>query len=373
MMRKMHRSRRSWGVGVVGLLALAVGAAGFQASRAQNPVPPPVSPTQINASKVMGNQACLDCHKPIIEAWQQTKHATFFDQMRQNPDAKTYAAAMGVAQADITGKSVCASCHGMRAEATAIKSVTGVGCESCHGASGGQDGWLNPHGSYGAKDITRETETPEHRAMRFELVDKAGMMRPERDYLIARNCFECHLMYQHGDVVNKAGHPAGNSEFELVSWLHGEVDHNLFIDPKKNPKAPSLWMWRYKKTPQERDRVLYVAGKLAAMEVALRNVANATKETPFSQAMMGHARSYRDDLSDINDAAMLPEIHKVLEEFRKIKRNIRPGHKDELNAYAELVSQTGLDFVKKHDGSKLSGVDSLLPTDVRGKRYNPEK
>src|SRR5258707_15442129 len=98
MRRKMDRSL-SWGAAVAGLLALAVGTAGFQASRAQNPVPLPASPTKLDAGKVMGNQACVDCHKPIIEAWQGTKHATFFDQLRQNPAAKNYAAAMGVAPA----------------------------------------------------------------------------------------------------------------------------------------------------------------------------------------------------------------------------------------------------------------------------------
>jgi len=357
--------------GVVCLLLAGAGSGSFVRDQDAPPVGPPMSPTQVDASKVMGTQACLDCHKPMIEAWKMTKHATFFDQMRQNPDAKTYATAMGVPDAEITGNSVCAHCHGMHAEATAIKSVTGVSCESCHGAAGGADGWLNAHGSYGSKETTRETETLEHREMRFALCDKAGMIRPERVYLLARNCCECHLMYEHGNIVNKAGHPAGNGDFEVVSWIHGEIDHNLFIDPKKNPQAPSLWMWRYKKTAAERNRVLYVAGKLAALEVSLRNVANATKETSFSQAMSGHARSYRDDLSDINDSATLPEIHKILEEYRKIQRKIRPNNKETLNKFADVVAKTGLEFVQKHDGSQLGGVDSLIPTDVRGKRYNP--
>jgi hypothetical protein len=179
-------------------------------------------------------------------------------------------------------------------------------------------------------------------------------------------------MLGHGDVVNKAGHPAGNGDFEVVSWLHGEVDHNLFIDPMKNALAPSLMMARYKISPQERNRVLYIAGKLAAMEIALRNVANATKETPFSQAMSGHARSYGDDLSDINDSVSLPEIRKIHEEFRKLRRKLQPTNRAELTAFADRVAQTGLEFVHTHDGSKLAGVDSLIPTTIRGKRYQPQ-
>jgi hypothetical protein len=220
--------------------------------------------------------------------------------------------------------------------------------------------------------MTREQETPEHRSARFAQCNKAGMIRPEQVELIAKNCFECHLMYKHEDVVNKGGHHAGSAEFELVSWLHGEIDHNLFIDPKKNAEAPSLWMERYKKTPKERDRVLYVVGKLAGLEVSLRNVADSTKEDAFSHAMAGHARDFRDDLSDIHDATQLPGIGKVLEEFAKFKRKIKPDNKEPLTTFANMVSQTTADFVKNHDGSKLAKVDSLIPTSPRGKRYRPE-
>jgi hypothetical protein len=345
------------------------------ADQATAPIDKAVSPTKMDPSTVMGAQACLECHKPVIEAWQKTKHATFFPQLPQNPDAKNYATALGIPVAEITGNSVCATCHGMRAEATATKSVTGVSCESCHGPAGGTDGWLNAHGSYGAKGVTREQETPEHRAKRFETCDKAGMVRPERVYEIARNCVDCHLMARHGDVVNKSGgHPAGTSNFELVSYTHGEVDHNLFIDPMKNALAPSLWMARYKKTPAERNRVLYIAGKLAGMEVAVRNLADATKETAFSQAMAGHARGFHDDLSDITSSATLPEINDLLKEYRKIKFKLRANHKDVLVPFADRVAQVGLEFVKNHDGSKLDGLDQngLIPTNVFGKRYNPE-
>jgi hypothetical protein len=361
---------------LVCLLAVATAAGGllwFRGPEAVSaPADPLTPPTLMDPAKVMGTQACLDCHKPIIQAWQTSTHATNFDKLRENPNAQTYAKALGVATADITGKSVCATCHGMRAEATATKSVTGVGCESCHGASGGENGWLNPHGSYGAKDVTREQETEEHRKMRFELCDKAGMIRPERAYWLAKNCFECHMMTGHDNVVNVAGHHAGSAEFELVSWTNGEVAHNLFIDPKVNAEAPSLWMWRYKKNVKERNRVLYVVGKLAGMEVVLRNVANSKGETSFSFAMAGHARDYRDDLSDIRDATMLPGVAKVVEEFNKQKRKVKPDNKKALLDLADLVSETALDIAKNQDGSKLGGVDSLMPTNVKGKRYKPE-
>ena len=224
-----------------------------------------------------------------------------------------------------------------------------------------------------AKGTTREQETPEHRTMRFAACDKAGMIRPENTYQIARNCVECHLMYKHDDVVNKGGHHAGSGEFELVSWLNGEVAHNVFIDPKVNAKAPSLWMWRYKKDPKERNRMLYIAGKLAGMEVALRNVAGAKGETNFSLAMSGHTRDYKDDLSDIRDATSLDGISKIIDEYNKNRRKIKPDNKEALLRLADQISTTALDIMQKHDGSKFGMVDSLMPTNVRGKVYHTAK
>src|SRR5262249_21203080 len=116
-----------------------------------------------------------------------------------------------------------------------------------------------------------------------------------------------------------------------------------------------------------------VAGKLAGLEIAVRNLANATKETSFSQAMAGHARSYQDDLSDINSAVPLPEVAEVLKEFRKVRFKLRANQKDLLQPFAEMVFRTGMEFAKMHDGSKLGGLDEnqLIPTVRMGTRYKP--
>jgi hypothetical protein len=333
--------------------------------------PATANPTCMDPSRVMGAQACIQCHKPIVAAWQTTQHATGFDKLHLNPNAKTYAGKLGISMANLNN-AVCANCHGMHAEGTENKTVTGVSCESCHGPAGGEKGWLNAHGSYGAKGLTRDQETDKHREMRFELCDQAGMVRPERTYLLAKNCFACHLMQDHETVVNKSGHHAGSSDFELVSWIHGEVDHNLFIDPKTNALAPSLWMARTKKTAKERDRVLYIVGKLAGLEIALRNVAASTSEDSFSHAMAGHARDYGLDISDIADATKLPEMSDIADGMNRLRRKLQPANKQALTKFADTVAQTAIEFVKSHDGSKLSGADSLLPTDQKGSRYQPK-
>ncbi len=88
-----------------------------------------------DATRIMGVKACLDCHKPEVAAWQVSRHAVNFDKLGDNPNAKKYAAALGITNANITREGLCINCHGQRAQATANKAVSGVACESCHGAA----------------------------------------------------------------------------------------------------------------------------------------------------------------------------------------------------------------------------------------------
>ena len=55
------------------------------------------------------------------------------------------------------------------------------------------------------------------------------MIRPDMTYKLINNCYECHTI-GNKDLINKTAeldnpHAAG-SEFEIVSWLSGEVRHN---------------------------------------------------------------------------------------------------------------------------------------------------
>lgn len=354
---------------VLGSGTLAYGL--FLKAEADPAVPVPVAPEKLDPAKVMGSQACLDCHKPAIAAWQLTKHATGLDMIRQSPNAKTYATALGIPQDEIARNSLCVHCHGMKAEGTTIKSITGVSCESCHGASGGETGWLNPHSSYGSKDTTRDMETPEHLKERFATCDKAGMIRPGREYYIVRVCFQCHTV-PYENLVNKTAHQASTGGFEVVSWIQGEVCHNMFLDPKKNAEAPTLWMARSKNnTPANRKRILYVLGQMVDMETSLRNLANASAENAYAEAMASRARSAGSNVDCIVGIVTLPEVAKVDKAFKKIRIKLRPSNKEEILKVADEISEAAQTFAKNHDGSKLGDLDQLIPPVGKGTRYKP--
>ena len=255
-------------------------------------------------------------------------------------------------------------------QAAANKAVTGVSCESCHGASGGENGWFNQHGSYGANGLTREQETPEHKKMRHDAVEKAGLVRPARVYAMAKTCLGCHAV-PNEQLVNHAGHKDGSANFELSSWLAGDVAHNLFMDPKENAPAPSLWTAETGRKPEERKRMLYVLGKMADLEVSLRNLAAAKEDGVYSQAMANRARLAAGCLDDIKE--IVPELTPVADAFKKIKLKLKPHHKDALLKAADAVAAAAAAVEKNHDGTKLKDLDDVLPRKGNGPRYAPPK
>lgn len=323
-------------LGSVLLLAAAVALTGVllrPATAANTP------PTEINPKDVMGVKACMDCHKPEVAAWQVSRHAVNFNKLGANPNAVKYAATLDIAAADITRKGMCVACHGMRAEATANKAVTGVSCESCHGASGGDNGWFNPHGSYGAKGVTREQEPPEHKKMRHEVVEKAGQIRPANMYALAKNCLGCHAS-PYESLLNKAGHKGGTgTDFELSSWVAGDVAHNLFLNPKVNALAPSLWMAETHRTAPERKRMLYVLGKMADLEVSLRNLAAAKEDGEYSAAMASRAKAAAGNLDELKE--VVKELDAVATAFKPLKGigKLKPANKDALLKVADVVAE----------------------------------
>src|SRR5690606_35633324 len=131
----------------------------------------------------------------------------------------------------------------------------GVSCESCHG--GARD-WIQLHADYGGPNVTRDTESPEHREARRSASVAAGMNTPSNLYLIARQCLSCHTV-PNESLVNVGQHKAGSTEFELIAWSQGSVRHN-FVTAGGHANIPS--------NPARR-RVMYVVGLMADLEASL--------------------------------------------------------------------------------------------------------
>jgi len=320
---------------------------------------------QEKVKRTMGVVAadCKKCHPSEVATWMKTVHF-------QSPDlrlykfegnTKKYAEAMGMTNANLLADSMCADCHATKAVRDGeVKVISGVSCEKCHGAAGGENGWLNRHQSYHAnKPIPRAQETAEHRAERLKFCDEAGMIRSENIYGISKSCFSCHIVGN--EKLIAAGHKAA-SAFDFVSWSSGEVKHNFFVDKTNNAEAPSLWMERTGGKPENRKRMKLVIGTLVQLEFALRTRAGATNPAVIPQ-FGGIAAAANGKLAQINAFAPTAEIQAVTALITPLLGTLFVPQQTDKVTYSQaadkVAEQTKL-FSKNHDGSKFAGLDAMI-------------
>jgi hypothetical protein len=295
-----------------------------------------------DAAKIVGPNACAECHKQEAEAWKGTHHFTTFREMPRRKEANQIAEKMGVQR--IRSESLCLSCHyTVQQKDGSERPIAGISCESCHGA--GED-WIKVHSQFSGK--TEKTETKAEGEARLKLADSKGMIRPFALYQLAKNCYSCHVVPRE-DLVNKGGHPAG-SPFELVSWSQGEVRHNTWHSKgKENVPAGAA-----------RKRMLYLVGLGVELETGIRAVGRATVRRHYAFAMAKRVDRARKQLSAAAKAApTVPEIAKMVE--YAYSAGLKLNNERFLTAAADGVSKQLASIIEKYDGSTLAGLDSLIP------------
>jgi hypothetical protein len=293
-------------------------------------------------AKIVGPNACAECHKQESEAWQATHHFKTFREMPRKKEANQIAERMGIQR--IRSDSMCLGCHyTVQQKDSAKQPIAGISCESCHSA--GED-WIKVHSGFSGKN--EKTETKAEKEARLKLADSKGMIRPSSIYRLAKNCYSCHVVPQE-DLVNKGGHTAG-SAFEMVSWSQGEVRHNTWHSKgKENVPANAA-----------RKRLLYLIGLGVELETALRAVGKATARRTYAFAMAKRADRARRQLADAAKAAPnVPEIAKLVEYGHSA--GLKLNNERFLAAAADGVSKTLTSISEKYDGSTMAGLDSLIP------------
>ena len=295
-----------------------------------------------DAAKTVGPNACAECHKQETEAWKSTHHFKTFREMPRNAKANEIAKKMGVRR--IRSESLCVNCHfTVQQKNNRDQLVAGISCESCHGA--GQD-WIKVHSSFSGKTMLFETKA-EAKA-RWKLSDSKGMIRPRSFYLLAKNCYGCHVVPQE-DLVNKGGHRAG-SAFELVSWTQGEVRHNTWYSKgRENTPASAVRM-----------RMLYLVGLGVELETALRGIARAKVRWLYAFEMARRADQARKQLAAVAKAAPgVPEIAEIVR--LSYTAGLKLNNERLLTAAADGISKQLILITEKYDGSTMAGLDRLIP------------
>ncbi len=295
-----------------------------------------------DAIKIVGPNACAECHKQEAEAWKGTHHFKTFRELPRKKEANEIAEKMGIQR--IRSEGLCLNCHYTVQEKEKKKQpIVGISCESCHGAG---EEWIKVHSAFSGK--TEKTETKAEKDARWKLAESKGMIRPSSLYRLAMNCYGCHVVPQE-DLVNKGGHPAG-SAFELMSWSQGEVRHNTWHSKGKENVAANA----------ARKRMLYLVGLGAELETGIRAVGQATVRRLYAFEMARRVDKARKQLALAAKAAPnVPEIAKMVEYAHSA--GLKLNNERFLTAAADGVSKLLVSITEKYDGSTMAGLDSLMP------------
>lgn len=303
----------------------------------------------LDPAKVMGAAACGQCHAAEVAAWQHTHH--FLEAVGGTDNGGKYVKAMHRRNAadkiarNLSPKkhmrmkhaSLCMGCHytvhiGEDGSPAVISGPNcGVSCESCHGAA---SDWIKVH------SVTNNPDALIKAA-------KLGMIRPSDYYHLAANCFSCHTV-PNEKLVNTGGHKAG-SDFELVSWLSGEVRHNL---QKSGGKVNA-------EIPKAQQRMLYIIGRAVDLEYSLRGMAKATVAGAYSKAMKDRINKAMGHLNEIEKASGLEQVKQMIAAVNVSE--LKPGNAEAIDKMADAVQKISIGLANSGDGTKLASIDSLIP------------
>ena len=294
-------------------------------------------------AKVMTFEACGKCHANEIQVWQQTPHFQTFTELSRRPQAKEICEKLGLRS--IKRSNVCIECHYTVAEKNGKnRPVSGISCESCHGAA---KDWIEGHADYGGITATRESETASHKTERLANATRNGMRNTRNLYLIATSCYQCHTV-PNEKLVNVGGHKAGSLDFELVAWSQGRVRHNFLRGDGVNRRA----------TP-ERLRVMYIVGLIADLEFSTRATALATSKSTYGMAVAQRAADTSVKLFEAQKKLQHETLQMILEAFATAE--LKFNNREQLEQIADAIHKYGMAFATQEDGSRLAGVDSMLP------------
>lgn len=304
----------------------------------------------LNPHDVVGYDKCEKCHAAEIRVWKQTPHYETFMTLHRKPEAKQIADRLGIHS--FKQDSACVRCHyTMQSHSTRLEAISGVSCESCHGAA---KNWIDVHNDYGGPGATRAAESNEHRIARLRDSIAGGMRNPINVYLVAQSCYRCHTVPDER-LVNVGGHKAGSMDFEIVAWSQGMVRHN-FVRSDGQTNEPSS---------RGRLRQMFIAGMIADLEFSLRATAAATEKANFGVNSAKRAARAAKRLAAAQSKLNQPLLGDILSVYQSV--TLKLNNRQQLTEAADNISTLGIRFAATVDGSQLEAIDKFIPSQDRWK------
>ncbi|MDJ0841583.1 MAG: multiheme c-type cytochrome [Acidobacteriota bacterium] len=300
----------------------------------------------MDPQKVRGAEACGECHLSAFEVWKKTPHARGFKTLHRLKASEEITRKMGFPL--IKRESLCLNCHYTPTiKRDTHRALSGVSCESCHGA--GAD-WIDVHNDYGGKGIDHKTETAEHKQQRIAAAKAGGMLRPSELYGVVANCYSCHTV-PHERLINVGGHTSGSTDFEFLAWQE-KIRHN-FLDSFLNGDGT-----QNVERPPERKRVMYLLGRCLELEYSLRGMGKATEPKRFAKAMSRRVRNAVGEIRDIAGRVDADELDKMLAAVRDTR--VIPNNGKALETTAESIGVLTRQLLARADKLDLAIIDKII-------------
>lgn len=291
-----------------------------------------------------GYETCKKCHEEQVKKLITTVHFKSAETMHRTPQAKKIASALGLRT--IKRSARCVRCHYTpEAYRSSSKAQSGISCESCHG---GSKNWVLNHNDYGGLEAKKEDESPEHRQMRIQLSIENGMRHPSKLHLIARSCYECHIV-DDVELLTKTEHPVFTHDFDMIRWSQGQMRHNFY---RTQGKSNAL-------SEPPRLRLMYLADLVAGLEFGFVAIAELNENREAKNKLVTQTLRR---ISNFNRAANdvgQPKLKPIEDLIRTL--NIETASPKELKSAAENIRKFSVDFFSDVDPAKLSALDRSLP------------
>jgi hypothetical protein len=301
-----------------------------------------VSTKFLNPQNIVGAKKCGECHEYELQTLQSSRHHSSFSELHSRDKALAIVKLLG-GEPRIDKRKDCAKCHYTQksdADTKRMQTIGGVSCESCHGAA---KRWWNVHWKGEGKKLAKNMKKSEQR----------GMLRPHNLLGLVDRCLDCHLVTDE-TLVSKGQHPSG-TDFELLSWVQGEVRHNFMKSEEFGVNLP---------VTSERQRCFYVLGRLHQMGRSLGAFAVLKDRNGALGQQLG-----RGILLCYQELKKLRSFVKALSQLPTILGEIRlkESSPDDLLEAAQKIAKLSETLLASKALNSSANIDRFLPKSVRGK------
>lgn len=291
----------------------------------------------------LGYENCRKCHQLQVEKLVTTVHFKSYESTHRSEKSKLICQQLGIRS--IKRSERCIRCHYTPEQSKrGLKAQSGISCESCHGPS---KNWIKGHNDYGGLLVTKRRETAEHKRFRISSSIEKGMRHPSNLYLLAKSCYECHLV-DDAELVDTTDHPPISAGFNMIAWSQGSMRHNfLRTDNEYNAESNP-----------ERLRVMYVVDLMAKIEASLTA---AAKATPGSKHRQFLERQFETAAKQLFQVSKLVDNTTIQQTIDQLKSTPPDAPAEAKLATAKRISNLAFKFGKNEKAHALSAIQSLIP------------